>query len=129
MASATQLAVIRIRGEVNIHREVARTLTQLHIERKHYCTIVPQNPSYAGMINKVENYVTWGEIDDDTHKQLIATRGEETTIDGKKTRKPFFRLAPPRKGFERKGTKKSYSDGGALGYRGASINNLIKRMI
>jgi large subunit ribosomal protein L30 len=43
--------------------------------------------------------------------------------------KPVFRLNPPRKGFERGGIKKSVKDGGALGYRGAEISRLIKRMM
>lgn len=42
--------------------------------------------------------------------------------------KPFFRLHPPRKGYERKGIKKPYSTGGALGFRGEKIHDLIARM-
>lgn len=42
--------------------------------------------------------------------------------------KPVFRLHPPRGGF--RGTiKRSYSEGGETGYRGPSINELIRRMI
>lgn len=40
-----------------------------------------------------------------------------------------FRLAPPRKGHDRKGIKKPFTLGGALGYRGKEINELIMRMI
>lgn len=40
-----------------------------------------------------------------------------------------FRLAPPKKGYERKGVKKPFTLGGALGYRGKEINVLIRRMI
>jgi len=43
--------------------------------------------------------------------------------------KPVFRLHPPEKGYERKGIKKPYSKGGALGYRSDKINNLLKKMI
>ncbi len=42
--------------------------------------------------------------------------------------KPVFRLHPPRGGFKRS-TKRSYNDGGELGYRGKAINDLIKRML
>jgi large subunit ribosomal protein L30 len=38
-------------------------------------------------------------------------------------------MSPPRKGFERKGIKISYSIGGALGDRKEKINELIVRMI
>ena len=43
--------------------------------------------------------------------------------------KPYFRLKPPKKGFERYGIKMPYSMGGALGYRKENINDLVKRMI
>jgi large subunit ribosomal protein L30 len=41
--------------------------------------------------------------------------------------KPIFRLHPPVKGYE--GNKRSYKNGGALGYRGEAINALIARML
>ena len=41
--------------------------------------------------------------------------------------KPIIRLHPPRKGYE--GIKRAYTTGGALGYRGKKINDLIKRML
>lgn len=123
------LAVIRIRGDVNINEPVRRTFQQLNLFRKNYCTLVPSTPSHLGMIEKLDPFITWGEINDATKKELVAKRGEESVIDGKKTQKPFFRLAPPRKGFERKGTKKAFSQGGAYGYRGEKINDLITRML
>ncbi|RLG98767.1 50S ribosomal protein L30, partial [Candidatus Bathyarchaeota archaeon] len=42
--------------------------------------------------------------------------------------KPVFRLHPPRKGFKGK-IKKSFKAGGASGYRGEAINELLERMI
>ncbi len=42
--------------------------------------------------------------------------------------KPKFRLHPPRGGFKRS-TRRAFSDGGELGYRGAEINSLVRRMI
>jgi len=42
--------------------------------------------------------------------------------------KPVFRLHPPSKGYKGK-VKKSYRMGGATGYRGEAINDLVKRMI
>ncbi len=43
--------------------------------------------------------------------------------------KPVFRLSPPSKGYERGGIKHPYSTGGALGYRGEKINELLEKMI
>ncbi len=42
--------------------------------------------------------------------------------------KPKFRLHPPRGGFKRS-TRRAFSDGGELGYRGSAINPLIRRMM
>ena len=42
--------------------------------------------------------------------------------------KPRFRLHPPRGGFKRS-LRRAATDGGELGYRGADINGLVKRMI
>ena len=125
-----KLAVISVRGEINLDDGTLRTLRQLNIEGKHVCVVVIDNPTNNGMIKKVESYVTWGEIDDVTYKELLEKRGEETTDnEGNKVLKKYFRLHPPRKGFERKGIKKSFNTGGALGYRGEKINDLIKRML
>ena len=41
--------------------------------------------------------------------------------------KPLFRLSPPKKGYE--GIKRSFTNGGALGYRRKEINKLIERML
>jgi len=98
-----------------------------------------------GMLKKIKDYVTWGEIDDSTFKELVEKRGEEfkareTDTKGKmkynkyfefngKKYKKVFRLNPPRKGFGRKGIKFPFTMGGALGNRSSAINDLIKRMI
>lgn len=42
--------------------------------------------------------------------------------------KPVLRLHPPKKGFKGS-TKKHFKDGGELGYRGQTINELLKRMM
>jgi len=121
-----KLALIRIRGLVDIKKEIADTLTLLGLYRRNYCVIVENTPSNLGMVRKAKDYITYGELDDATATLLIAKRGEKD-VEGKL--KKFFRLNPPRGGFERKGIKIPYSQKGALGYRGAKINDLIKKMI
>lgn len=123
-----RFAVIRIRGMANIDIGVINALENLRLVRPHVCVIVENTPSITGMIRKAKDYVTWGEIDDMTLKLLEEKRGEKDPYDPKKL-KQFFRLSPPRKGFERKGVKVPFGKGGALGYRGAKINDLIKRMM
>ena len=141
----SKIAAIRVRGDVNLNMGVRDTLNLLKLYRKNYCVVKENTPSTLGMINKVKDYVTYGEISDEVYKELLDKRSEEykgklqdskgkieykrfIEANGKKI-KPFFRLSPPRKGFERKGIKVSYNAGGALGYRADNINELIKRMI
>ena len=125
-----KIAVIRIRGPIKVGHKKNDTMTMLKIYRKNYCAVIDNTPSMAGMLKKVQSQVTWGEIDDLTLKELISKKGEKTkNKEGKEDVKPYFRLNPPKGGFERKGIKVPYSIGGALGYRGKKINDLIRRML
>ncbi|MFH1455547.1 MAG: 50S ribosomal protein L30 [archaeon] len=154
-----QIAIIRIRGKVGLHKEVKDTLNMLRLYRQNQCVVVPSNPSYVGMITKVKDYVTWGEVNEETLILLLQKRGrlaakKQLTDDYVKNKvklditsfakevfgmkkqlrdvpglKPFFKLHPPIGGYERKGIKKPFSLGGVLGYRKDKINDLIKRMV
>lgn len=120
-----KIAVIRVRGPVNVRKVTENTLKMLRLQRKNSCVVVPNTPSFIGMIHKVKDYVTWGIIDEETLNLLTEKRGEKT---GDKL-KPFFRLNPPVKGFGRKGIKKAFVVGGALGDRKEKVNDLIRRML
>lgn len=140
-----KLAVIRIRGIINIKRDIKRTLNQLRLYKKNFCVVVQGSKSSLGMVSKVKDYVTWGEIDDKTYDLLIDKKSEEykdritdrkqkikynrfLDVKGKKIKK-YFRLNSPKKGYGRKGIKAPFNKGGALGYRAEKINDLIIRMI
>lgn len=124
----TFLAVIRVRGQHDIRPETDTGLKNLNLISKNACSVHKDTPSIRGMLQKVKDYVAWGEIDDATLKLLVEKRGQVSPKDAKKTKK-FFRLHPPRGGFERQGIKVGFNAGGALGYRGAKINDLIKKMV
>ena len=154
-----RLAVIRIAGTVGVNRDLKDTFSFIRLYNKYTCVVLPSTKIYLGMIMKLNNYITWGEINKDTFKLLIEKRGKitkkekfseeylkkqaNTTIEKfseefmnfKKEIKDipglknFFKLCPPRGGFENNGTKKPYSLGGALGYRKEKINELISKMV
>jgi large subunit ribosomal protein L30 len=142
--NAGNLAIVLVRSFAGMEEPLRQTLALLKLLRKNHCVIVKNNVIYKGMINKVKDYVTWGEVDDNTFKQLVEKRGEAyegrlkdgtgsynynfLEFNGKKY-KSYFRLNPPRKGFGRKGVKIAFKVGGALGYRGTKINDLILRML
>jgi large subunit ribosomal protein L30 len=137
------IAIIRIRGQVNVKRDIAETMHRLRLRRKYACVVVNESKEMRGMIKKVNNHVTLGEIDDETLKLLVEKRGrkigdklvkkeevEKIVAEIKegniKTIKPFFRLHPPIKGFR---DIKQHFPIGELGNRKEKINELIKRMI
>ncbi len=109
------------------------------------------------MIRKVKDYVAFGEVDAPTIETLLLTRGkivgdEPLTDEYVKSNstygtiadlakalasgevklrdvpglKPVLRLHPPRKGY--KTTKRTFPQGGALGYYGQEINTLLYKM-
>ncbi|RLE46925.1 50S ribosomal protein L30 [Candidatus Woesearchaeota archaeon] len=114
-----KLAVVRVRGSINLSRDIKDTFKFLGLDKKNSCVVVEDSPSVKGMLDKVKYFVTWGSINDDTIS-LLEKRGKKNKT---------FHLNPPRKGFGRKGTKMLFKLGGALGDRGDKINDLIKRML
>lgn len=114
-----KIAIIRIHGQVGLNRDVKETLYRLKIRRKYACAVF-ENPTkeQMGMIERVRDFVTFGEIDEATYKELREKR--PTKIEN------FFRLHPPRGGIE---TKKHAGVGkGVLG-KNDKINELIMRML
>jgi large subunit ribosomal protein L30 len=139
------LAVVRVRGMVNLRTEIMETFKHINLYNKNWCVLLENTPQNLGSIIKVKDFATWGEISDEVKEELIKKRGEllkerttdskkiieynnYTVYDGKKYKK-YFRLAPPKKGYGSRGVKFSFTERGALGYRADKINDLLKRMI
>lgn len=151
------LAVIRLRGRVDQSKRKRTILKLLNLTRANHAAIIPNDKTHRGMLLKVQDAVTWGEINKTTAKELLRKRGRITgnkpltrsflkqydfksipdftnaLFEGKadmrriEDLKPIFRLHPPRKGF--RSVKKPYALKGDLGYRGEEINKLIERMM
>ena len=149
-------AVVKVRGSINVKPKIKETMKLMRLNRVNHCVIVPENETYDGMLKIIKDYVTWGEVDVETTELMLESSGKTSgnTIFTKKELKdssfktmkalaknlsegkvvmrdvpklkPIFRLHPPRKGYE--GIKRSFKEGGALGYRGEKINKLIRRM-
>ena len=149
------LAVVRVKGPINVRFDIADTMRFLRLNQVNHCVLLEENPTNQGMLRKAKDYITWGEIDAEALAELLEKRGRlpgDRRLDKKALKalgakdfgslagailegevkvggslKPVFRLHPPAKGYE--GIKKSYVMGGALGYRGQAINDLIRRML
>ena len=114
------IAVIRIAGQVGLNADVKETLYRLRLRKKYACVVL-ENPSkeQIGMVERVRDFVAYGEISDEVYKKLVEARGNKI--------KNFFRLHPPRKGIE---SKKHFGVGkGVLGNNGKEINKLVGRML
>lgn len=133
------LAVVRVRGRVNVRQSIAETMKRLNLKRVNNLVLLYADKSSMGMIKKCESFVTYGEVSEETlsklfQKKEVKVEGGQLAelMQGKKNAKELgikipFAMHPPRKGYE--SIKKGYSTGGALGYRGEEINKLIVRMI
>lgn len=108
------IVIVRIRGQTKIRSDIKDTLTMLNLDKKHSMIVRDTTPSILGMVKKVKDYVTYGIVDADAVKDY--PKGEQV------------HLHPPRGGYERKGTKRNYSIGGALGNRDENILKLIEKM-
>lgn len=118
----TKIAVIRIRGMIGLKKNVVETLFRMRLRRKYACVVLESTKENLGMLKKMRNFVAYGEINDETYKELVEKRGKKDK-DGKL--KPFFRLHPARRGIK---TKLHYPKG-VLGDNGKDINKLIERML
>ena len=116
------ICVIRIHGRVGLRKKVVETLDRLRLRKKYSCIVVDPSKEQLGMIKKMRDFVAFGELDEETYKELVKKRGEKDKDD---KLKPFFRLHPPRKGIK----SKSHFPKGVLGDNGKKINELVKRML
>ncbi len=119
--SGKKIAIILIRGLVKTPNEVKDTLRMLNLSKNNSCAVVDDTLTIRGMIKIIKDHIAYGEIDAETLKLMQ----EKRSVPNKK----IFTLHPPRGGFERKGIKKDFTVGGALGNRGEKINDLIKKML
>ncbi|MCL2134219.1 MAG: 50S ribosomal protein L30 [Candidatus Bathyarchaeota archaeon] len=153
-----QIVVIRIRGTISALREARETLSLLRLDHTNHAILIDDRASYKGMLQRVNSYVTWGEVTKETITEMLEKRARllgnkkltteyleklgfkafeelaDAIMAGKAEHgklpfmTPVFKLHPPSKGFKGN-VKKSFKAGGEAGYRGEAINDLVKRMI
>ena len=153
------LAVIRVRGDVNKSHKIKDTFSLLRLHKKNHLVLVPATESIKGMLFKVKDFIAFGMIDKPTLVALLKSKGKligKKPIDEDFIKNvlgyegfedladkllsldlkyqdlekivPVFRMHPPRGGFL-KGIKVQFTQGGALGFHGKKINDLINRMV
>ncbi|HII00621.1 TPA: 50S ribosomal protein L30 [Methanosarcinaceae archaeon] len=150
-------AIVRLRGPVNVRYTIEDTLKMLRLHRVNHCVIVPDNPHYKGMIQKVKDYVAYGKIDAEVLAGILENRGrleggarlteeyvKENTdydsieafagavIEGKASLNDIPNLKPvfrlhPPRKGHR-GIKRTVQQGGVLGNHGEDITVLLHKM-
>lgn len=154
----TLIAVVRLRSVIGQRKEVKETVKLLNLTRVHHAIVIDNRLTNLGMLQKVKDTVTWGEIDSPTLARLLRKRGrlygnkhltdeyvvkhtKLNTIDDLAKALVGFKIdltAIPKlkKVFRlhppskgfRGSLKRSVQQKGELGYRGVDINGLIMRM-
>ncbi|WP_456474524.1 50S ribosomal protein L30 [Candidatus Pyrohabitans sp.] len=152
-----RLSVVRVRGRVGVPQEVEDTLTMLRLTRVNHCVFIDDRPTYAGMLQKVKDYITWGEVSADEVALILRRRGE--LVGGEKLTDAYVKEHTRFKSIDDfakafvdfkaelsdipdlkpvfrlhpprkgyRGIKRSFVEGAALGYRGEAMKELLRRM-
>lgn len=138
------ILIIRISGLVDVSSDVNEALFRMRLRKKYTAVILKDNELNRKLLQKVRNYVAFGNITKEDLTMLIEKRGlpvdKKKKIDVKKVVegidkhnlsdlgvKPFFRLHPARGGIDTKlhyGIRK-----GVLGDHKDKIAELMRRML
>ena len=150
-------AVVRLRGQVNVRYTIEDTMKMLRLHKVNHCVFVPEDPHYKGMVQKVKDYVAYGQVDASALAEILENRGRlegntrlteeyvrentaydsikafsEAVIEGKASLADIPNLKPVfRLHPPRKGhagIKRTVQQGGVLGNHGEDINVLLHKM-
>ena len=149
--------VVRMSGQINVPHWAKTTLELLKLDKKFRATIIPAKDNTLGMLDRVKHYISWQEVSADIAKELFNKKGRKagykkissddltqlgfksidelassisegkTSMNKIKPIKPWFALAPPKRGFKRS-TRKTYGEGGVLG-QNKELVELVRSMI
>lgn len=114
------IAAVRVRGTVDTSKKLEKTLDTLNLDSRNKCVVLEDEESTRGMLEKVKDYITFGEIDDQTLEKLGERRGDDMESND------TVNLSPPSGGF--RNIKKQTGQGGALGERD-DMDELVGKMV
>ncbi len=153
------LFIVRIRGAPGMQRKILDTLIMFRLHKVNHSVLVFPNKSYMGMLQKVKDYVCYGEINKKMLLKLLRKRayveGNEPLTEyhiklktiyktlnaladgllkGEIQYKDIYKIKPifrmhPPRGGYRGTIKRSFKAGGSLGYVGDYINMLLFKML
>ncbi len=154
---AKAIGIIRLKGTVDVNYNIEHTLKLLRLHKPNHAVIYADNESLKGMLQKVKDFVTFGEVDVKTVEHLLRKRGElagknKLTDSYVKKNTSYSSIKALAKAIAAgdvqlkdipgmqpvfrlnppkrgfKSLKHPVTKKGDLGYRGEAINELIARM-
>ncbi len=149
--------VVRVKGQADVPHWAQTTMRLLKLEKKHRATIIPATDTAAGMLKKIQTFVSWTDAQPAIVQELLQKKARKSGYkkvdasdlpemgydsmeslaaslsDGKISLskvpllKPWFALSPPRSGYKRS-TKRLAGQRGVLGkYDG--LSDMVRRMV
>ena len=70
------IAAVKVRGSIDGRQKVKRTLEDLKLDSRNKCVVFEDSESVKGMLNVAKDYITFGEIDEETVEKLEERKGE-----------------------------------------------------
>ena len=70
--------VIRIKGQADVPYWANTTLRLLKLEKKYRAIILPVKENTDGMLKKIQQFVSWQEVDLSTTKELLDKKGRRS---------------------------------------------------
>ena len=114
------IAAVRLRGDVDVSTKLSDTLDSLNLNKRNSCVLVDEdNDAAVGMLEQARNFITYGEVSEETLQKIEEKEGEAEPGTS-------LGLRPPSGGF--KDTRKHVNAGGALGQR-EDMDELLQRML
>jgi large subunit ribosomal protein L30 len=151
------LLVVNLHGSINSSGPVRKALNELWVAKKFSASVVSDDPATVGMLKLCKDYVAWSPIEKGLLADLLSKRGMVSTsrpLDQEALRGlgfksheelaakmvkdqsrlsavagvlPYFRLAPPRKGF-RRSLRRQFTEKGVLGGN-PELEEIVRRML
>lgn len=69
------LVAIRLRGTVNLSPKIKETFQTLNLLKKYNAIFLQKRPEIEGMLRKVKDFITWGEINKESMEMMLRKRG------------------------------------------------------
>jgi len=113
------IAAVRLRGPVDVDQQTEDTLSNLNLHKTNQLVVFEESRSIRGMMNHAKDFITFGEVTEETVEMIEEEEGSFESGDSFDTR-------PPRKGYE--DTRSQVGQGGSLGER-EDMDELVRRML